>query len=170
MQHGSHSLYGSYAQYLPLNLQRNSRLYQKFVPTETLLHAVARMPHSVKWLMIVEPWCGDVSQSLPLIARIAESSMGLIELRLAYRDQNPDLMDAHLTNDVSRSIPILIQLDSAFKVLGTWGPRPKEAQVLVEKLKSDPVTADNYAEELHRWYAQNKQQAIQSELLALLKK
>lgn len=170
LESGPDSKYASYAQYLPLNWQRTTRVYQHYHPSEAILNVAASLSHKVYWLLIVEPWCGDVSQSLPVIARVAEASTGRIELRLAYRDQNPELMNAHLTNGTSRSIPILIQLDSQFKVLGTWGPRPKEAQALVSKLKSDPATADNYAEELHRWYARDKQQAIQSDLLALLNK
>lgn len=164
------SKYSNYSQYLPLNWQRTTRVYQHYHPSEAILNTAASLDQKLYWLLIVEPWCGDVSQSLPVIARVAEASKGRIELRLTYRDENPELMNAHLTNGASRSIPILIQMDSAFEVLGTWGPRPKEAQVLVEKLKSNPATADNYAEVLHRWYARNKQQAIQSELLALLKK
>ena len=170
IESGPDGKYANYSQYLPLNWQRTTRVYKHYQPSEAIINTAASLAHKVYWLMIVEPWCGDVSQSLPVIARVAEASKERIELRLTYRDHNPELMNAHLTNGVSRSIPILIQLDSEFKVLGTWGPRPKEAQVLVEKLKSDPATADNYAEELHRWYAHDKQQAIQTELLALLKK
>lgn len=170
IESGPDDKYPNNSQYLPLNWQRTTRVYQHYRPSEAIRNTAANLAHKVYWLMIVEPWCGDVSQSLPVIARIAEASKERIELRLTYRDQTPELMNAHLTNGVSRSIPILIQLDSAFEVLGTWGPRPKEAQALVAKLKSDPATAENYAEELHRWYAHNKQQAIQTELLALLKK
>lgn len=170
LEFGSESKYGVYIQYLPLNWQRTTRVYQQYQPSHEILAAAAQMVNKVHWLIIVEPWCGDVSQSLPVMARIAESSNGRIDLRLVYRDQKPDLMDAHLTNGTSRSIPILIQLDEQFRVMGTWGPRPAEAQALVSKLKSDPTTADNYAEELHRWYARNKQEAIQSELITLLQK
>lgn len=166
---GAADKFGTYTKHLPMNWQRTSRLYRHFRPSEDALNLLSFLANPLQWLVVVEPWCGDVSQSLPVMARMAEASNNRINLRVAYRDQNPELMNAHLTNGVSRSIPILIQLDSAFKVLGTWGPRPAEAQALVAKLTSDSATAVNYGEELHRWYAQNKQQAIQSELLALLK-
>jgi hypothetical protein len=162
--------YGNYAQYLPLNWQRTDRLYRQFKLNDAAHQALTDLNRPLRWLVIVEPWCGDVSQSLPVMARLAEASNNRIDLRLAYRDQNPSLIDAHLTDGVSQSIPILVQLDAGYQVTGTWGPRPAEAQALVKRLKSDPSTAVNYAEELHRWYGHNKQQSIQSELLALLKK
>ena len=162
--------YGNYAQYLPLNWQRTDRLYRKFKLNDAAHQALTDLNRPMRWLVIVEPWCGDVSQSLPVMARLAEASNNRIDLRLAYRDQNPSLIDAHLTDGVSQSIPILVQLDAEYQVTGTWGPRPAEAQALVKRLKSDPSTAVNYAEELHRWYGHNKQQSIQSELLDLLKK
>ena len=162
--------YGNYAQYLPLNWQRTDRLYRQFKLNDAAHQALTDLNRPLRWLVIVEPWCGDVSQSLPVMARLAEASNNRIDLRLAYRDQNSNLIDAHLTDGVSQSIPILVQLDAEYQVTGTWGPRPKEAQALVKRLKSDPSTAVNYAEELHRWYGHNKQQSIQSELLALLKK
>jgi len=162
--------YGNYAQYLPLNWQRTDRLYRQFKLNDATHQTLTDLNRPLRWLVIVEPWCGDVSQSLPVMARLAEASNNRIDLRLAYRDQNPNLMDAHLTDGVSHSIPILVQLDAEYQVTGTWGPRPEEAQALVKRLKSDPSTAVNYAEELHLWYARNSQQAIQDELIQLLKK
>jgi hypothetical protein len=90
-------------------------------------------------------------------------------MKIVYRDQHLKLIDAHLTNG-GRAIPKLIQLDSHFNITGLWGPRPNEAQKLVKALKSNPDTAAKYNEHLHKWYAENKQQAIQAELELLVKK
>lgn len=159
-----------YSQYLPLNWQRTSRLNQQITLSPAIAATLTHINTPIRWLAIVEHWCGDVSQSLPVIAKMAQTAQVHIDLRLAYRDQIPVLMDAHLTNGTSRSIPLLIQLDEDYGVTGTWGPRPAEAQALVKKLKSDPSTAANYAEELHRWYAHDRQQSIQTELVQLLLK
>ena len=118
--------------------------------------------------MISEHWCGDASQNIPSFNKIAELSAGKIELRIVYRDENTELMDQHLTNS-TRSIPKLIQLDEAYNVTGIWGSRPVEAQELIIKLKSNPLTADTYVNELHLWYARNKQIALQGEIVNLLK-
>src|SRR6476659_6576681 len=79
-----------------------------------------------KLLVIAEDWCGDASNTVPIIARFAASVPGF-ELRVIMRDQHPEVMDQYLTNG-SRSIPIIIVLDEAFQEIGHWGPRPTELQ------------------------------------------
>jgi hypothetical protein len=39
---------------------------------------------------------------------------------------------------------------------------------LVKTLKANPETAPHYAEHLHKWYAQDRQHAIQHEALGAL--
>src|SRR4051812_48793499 len=45
-----------------------------------------------KLLVIAEDWCGDASNTVPIIARFAEQVPGL-ELRVIMRDKYPDVMD-----------------------------------------------------------------------------
>jgi hypothetical protein len=49
--------------------------------------------------------------------------------------------------------PKLIQLNEVWEVMSNWGPRPEVAQNLVMELKANAETVDNYAEQLHLWYA-----------------
>ena len=63
------------------------------------------------------------------------------------------------------AVPKIVQLDTGAQLLADWGPRPAEAQELVIALKSNPETASNYTEELHKWYAKDKQQSTVNELL-----
>jgi len=88
-------------------------------------------------------------------------SDGKIDLRFIYRDENLELIDAHLTDGRSRSIPILIQLDSDYNYISSYGPRPAEAQKLVMSLLS---RQEPYSIPLHTWYAKDKQQSIQSDI------
>ena len=154
-------------QYLPLNWQRSSRILKQFEVGAAMLETMEALEHPVKWLLISEPWCGDASQIVPVLAKIAEASNGKIDLRLIYRDQHLPLIDAHLTNG-GRSIPKLVQLNEQLQLEKTWGPRPVAAQEMVIRLKADPETAPNYAEELHKWYAHDKQQSIVSEIISFL--
>ncbi|MFM7078776.1 MAG: thioredoxin family protein [Bacteroidota bacterium] len=156
--------------YLPLNWQRTHRLHKTLRLQPSLVDLIKRLKQNIRWLLIAEHWCGDVSQSIPVMAAIAQTSNSHIDFRIAYRDSNPELMDAHLTDGKSRSIPILIQLNAGYMPTGTWGPRPYEAQELVKRLKANPETASSYADELHRWYANDKQQCIQRDLFLLLTK
>jgi hypothetical protein len=154
-------------QYLPLNWQRSQRILKHFEVAASTQEVMKNVERPIQWLLITEPWCGDASQIVPVIAKIAEASAGKIDLRLVYRDQHLGLMDAHLTNG-GRSIPKLLQLDEHGNFQKAWGPRPVAAQEMVIALKSNPETAPKYADELHKWYAQNKQQAIVSEIEAFL--
>jgi Thioredoxin len=153
--------------HIPLNFQRMKRLGKTFHMNDDTAAVLRGLTGKIHWLVISENWCGDSAQLSPVMNALAEASEGKIDLRFVYRDQEPALMDAHLTHG-KRSIPILIQLDADFRVTGTWGPRPAAAQALTLQLKSDPATAANYSEVLHKWYADDKQQAIQAELQQLL--
>ncbi|GAB1447539.1 thioredoxin family protein [Bacteroidota bacterium] len=157
-----------YKQYLPMNWQRLSRIERTIQLNADLLAAIAAKAGKQNWLVISEHWCGDAAQIVPVLAALAQASAGKINLKLVYRDQNLELMDAHLTNG-GRSIPKLLILNESNELQSTWGPRPVEAQDLVVQLKNNPETAANYAEELHKWYAYDKQVKIQEELLKLMK-
>lgn len=151
-----------------LNLQRMKRINKTFQLSDQAKKALTNITSKRKWLVITENWCGDSAQITPVINAFAENSNGNIEVKFIYRDQNPKLIEAHLTNG-GKAIPKLIQFNENFEITGEWGPRPAEAIALVKQLKSNPETATNYAEPLHKWYATNKQIAIQGELAELLK-
>lgn len=155
-------------QYLPQNWQRTNRVYKTTHLLPEISDALSNLKSPLKWLIISENWCGDASQIVPVLVRIAESANGKIDLRLIYRDQNSSLMDAHLTNGTSRSIPILVQLNANFQVQTVWGPRPAEAQSRVMELKNTPGA--DYIQEIHTWYARDKQKSIQTEILPILAK
>ena len=144
-----------------------TRIEKTYNVSGDLAAQVISLKHRTYWLVLTEHWCGDASQILPALNTIAVSSKGKIEMILVYRDQNTDLMDAYLT-DGSRSIPKLIQLDEHFNVTGIWGPRPNTAQQLVKQLKSSHATAATYANELHFWYAKDKQQSLETEIAKLI--
>jgi hypothetical protein len=144
-----------------------ARVEKTYKVSGELAAHVTSLKHKTFWLVLTEHWCGDASQILPALNTIAILSKGKIEMRLVYRDQNAELMDAYLT-DESRSIPKLIQLNEHFNVTGIWGPRPNTAQLLVKQLKSNPATAVTYANELHLWYAKDKQQSLEKEIAKLI--
>ena len=156
---------GPYTKYLPQNFSRQSRLDRKLKLKDDLLDLIKKMDQKQNWLVITEHWCGDASQINPVFNKIAEVSEGKIALRFIYRDENPKLMNAHLTDGKSRSIPILLQLDESFNFKKSYGPRPKEAQFLVKKLISE---GQSYDIPLHTWYAKDKQQSIQSDMINFL--
>ncbi len=156
----------NFAQYLPQNWSRQSRLDRKLKLSSDLIAAIEQLQKPINWLVITEHWCGDASQINPIINKVAEASNGKINLKFTYRDENEALIDVHLTDGRSRSIPILIQLDQDNTLINTYGPRPAEAQNLVKSLLAK---GEAYNIPLHTWYAKDKQQSIQNDLIALIK-
>lgn len=113
-------------------------------------------------LAITEDWCLDTSNTLPFIARVVESVPGL-DLRLILRDSNAAIMDHFLTNG-SRSIPVVIVLDEDFRLLGHWGPRPRELQAWV--MANRPVLPrPELVKEERRWYARDRGETTVREVL-----
>ena len=154
-------------EYIHLNQRRMHRVEKTYIPSPEIIAQVSNVQHKVYWLILTEHWCGDASQTLPALHAIAELSAGKIEMKLVYRDKNDELMNAYLTNG-TKSIPKLVQLDKTMNVSGIWGPRPTVAQKLVKELKANPATATNYTNDLHEWYARNKQQDLEKEVAQLL--
>lgn len=119
-----------------------------------------------KWLIITEGWCGDAAHNIPAIELIA-SELG-IETRYVLRDENPEIIDAYLTNG-GRAIPKLIAIDKDFNELFTWGPRPKECQELYLSLKENGSDWNVILEKIQKWYNTNKSEMLQQEFIQLLK-
>lgn len=116
-------------------------------------------------LVLSEDWCGDAVNSVPVLAALAEAA-GNLDLRVLSRDENPDLMDAHLTRG-SRSIPVVILLDGDFEERGWWGPRPRELQAWVLGPGRDLTQEERYRE-VRRWYARDRGESILAEVVSLM--
>lgn len=102
-------------------------VYERAVVPDDATASVERLPGTWHLLALSEDWCGDAANILPVVARLAESASNL-DLRILSRDENPDLMDAHLTDGRSRSIPVVMILDDQFNERSWWGPRPSDLQ------------------------------------------
>ena len=136
------------------------------VPDETVARAVA-IPGHWHLLVMVEDWCGDAVNTVPHIARLAELAPNL-DLRVVGREDNPDLMDAHLTNG-TRSIPVVIALDAAFVEHGWWGPRPSELQHWV-LTTGKSLEKDERYKHVRTWYARDRGRTTLDEVVTLLER
>jgi hypothetical protein len=153
-----------------LNAQRIKRIDKQFAMGNEIKNILKLQKREWLWIVLVESWCGDAAQNVPIIAKIAEQSPK-IELKLILRDENPEIMNAHLTNN-SRSIPKLICIDKeSGEEVGTWGPRPKEIQMLLEKFKklNPDVSHNDFVAFLHMLYTKEKGNSLQKEFAHLLR-
>ena len=89
-----------------------------------------------------------------------------IDLRILLRDENPDIMDIYLTNG-TRSIPKLVAFDENGNQLFEWGPRPKEAQRLIDQWKGEGIVKPELYEKLHLWYGRNRGKELEEEFLEI---
>lgn len=120
-----------------------------------------------KLLVLTEDWCGDASNTVPVLARFAEAAPN-VEMRVVERDENPELMEQYLT-DGGRAIPVAVVLDDQLAPRGRWGPRPAELQdfVISEKEKGEMETSEIYRR-ARRWYARDGGRTTLRELLDVL--
>lgn len=155
--------------YTKMNVQRMNRVEKTTVLNPDLLAAIENIKGTYNFLVISEGWCGDAAQIVPVIHKIASAAPNKFTLKLVLRDQNLPLIDAHLTNG-GRAIPVLLVLDENKNLIAPkWGPRPAVLQNLMANWKKETSDMMVIAEQLHAWYAKDKTQAIQQELMELLK-
>ena len=154
--------------YSTLNETRMNRLDKTMKISDENILKLKSLKSEYIWLVISEGWCGDAAQLLPIMNKMAEES-GKIDLRIALRDENEELMKLFLT-DKKKSIPILIVVDKETgSVLGNWGPRPHAAADLVNHYKKEFGAIDKTLNNnLQLWYLHDKGIATQNELVSLM--
>jgi hypothetical protein len=137
-------------------------IYERVTLPEEMVAVARDCPGTWRLLALSEDWCGDAVNILPVVARFAEEAGW--DLRVLERDENPDLMDAHLTDGRSRSIPVVIVYDEAFEEVGWWGPRPEKLQRWVMGEGAALGGGERYRK-LRRWYALDRGRSTIRELL-----
>ena len=155
-------------EYSRLNVHRMSRIDRTTKLTTETVQTLKNLERDLIWLVLTEAWCGDAAQNLPIIAKMADISSH-ISLKILLRDENPDIMDAFLTNG-GRAIPKLVCMDAnTLKILWDWGPRPAPAQDLLRIHKTKPEEShEDFVKQVQLWYAKDKSRTLQLELVKLL--
>lgn len=126
---------------------------------------LAALPGRWHLLVIMEDWCGDAVNTVPLLARLAELAPN-VDLRVVRRDENPDLIDAHLTNG-SSAIPIVLVLDDEFDESGSWGPRPAALQQWVRD-EGMTLEKDERYRQVRTWYVRDRGRTTVDEVIAVV--
>lgn len=156
--------------YTKLNLSRTNRIDKRGLISEETAEVIQDIEHPQTWFVITEGWCGDSAQLLPYIHKMADLNNN-VDLKIILRDEYPEVMDAFLTNGVSRSIPKMVVLDQELTPIGEWGPRPVEVQNQFLADKDDPeIGMDQAKKNLHTFYAKDKGAQIQEEFRTLFRR
>jgi hypothetical protein len=159
----------AYLEYTRMCLQRMNRWNKTSKVSAIMTQLMESIQEPQIWLVITEAWCGDGAQSIPYLAKLAELNPK-IKLRIIMRDEYPEIMDAYLTNG-ARSIPKLVAFTEDLKVeLFTWGPKPLYLMNRHKEYKHDSkgLSYSGFLEEIHLWYAKNKNQDLEAELFPLI--
>ncbi|TGV02879.1 thioredoxin family protein [Flavivirga rizhaonensis] len=154
--------------YTKLNDRRMKRWDKTIKVTKEALNKIESFKEPVTWLVITESWCGDAAHIVPVLNKVSELNDN-ITFKVVLRDENPELMDAFLTNG-GKAIPKLIMLDNnTGDVLSTFGPRPSEATNYVNRFKAmHGKLTPEFKEDLQHWYNINKGQNIIDDLTDML--
>ncbi|RYC52064.1 thioredoxin family protein [Flagellimonas olearia] len=155
-------------EYTQLNDRRMKRWDKTFRLPETVAQKVSNIPSRLKFLVLTESWCGDAAHSMPIMNKMAETNPNM-EFKVLLRDENPELMDAFLTNG-SRSIPKLVVFDADLnEIIAEWGPRPSIATQMANDFKATHGTfTPEFKQDLQVWYNKNKGEDILNDLVGLL--
>jgi hypothetical protein len=142
-------------------------VWRRAVVDDDYLDRVAAVAGDWHLLALSEEWCGDAVNTVPVVAKLAALSPNL-ELRVLARDENLDLMDAHLTG-TSRSIPIVILLDAEYRERDWWGPRPTALQDSVSGEWKVLEKSSRYRE-ARMWYARDRGRTTLEEVVSMLER
>jgi hypothetical protein len=161
------------AKLLPYYQDGEARM-NRIAPTVALLPelqaALGKLTQHYIGAIITEGWCGDASETVPIIEAVAAASGGHLETRYFLRDANPDFIDQYLTNG-GRAMPIAVVLHAdSLTEAGVWGPRPTPLQAIHQDLKAREVPSKEITAQVHAWYDQDATRTTQQELLALMQR
>jgi hypothetical protein len=152
--------------------QKNVELWKSVRARATIDEEALRRVRALggEWhlLALSEDWCGDSVSTLPFVDALCAATDN-VDLRVLGREANPDLMDSHLTDVSSRSIPGVMVLDDQFREHGWWGPRPTLLQHWVLGEGQALEKTELYKEQ-RRWYARDHGRTTVEEIVALLER
>nr|WP_294785394.1 thioredoxin family protein [uncultured Flavobacterium sp.] len=159
----------SLTNYSKLNEARMNRLEKTIKISDNVAEKLQNLNNHYIWLVLSEGWCGDAAQILPVLDKMAHASNKKVDLRIALRDENEDLMSHYLTNG-GRAIPkVIVICKEAGIVRADWGPRPKGASELMAKHKREVGPIDEKIKtDLQLWYLADKGLSVQEELLDIM--
>lgn len=154
--------------YTMLNDKRMKRLDKTGKISEDQHDQISKLERKQTWLVLTESWCGDAAQTMPFMNKIAKHNEH-IDFKVVLRDDNPELMNAFLTNG-SQSIPKLIMIDEETnEVIADYGPRPSIATQMVVDYKNQHGALDaEFKRDLQVWYTKDKGQNTIEDLIKMM--
>ena len=143
------------------------KIRERITIPDAVAERLRAVGHGWHLLVLSADWCADAVSSLPWVDALCSAAPN-VAMRILDRDANLDLMDTHLTNGRSRSIPVVILYDAAGIEQGWWGPRPRALQAWVMSPEAQAMPAPARFAEQRKWYTQDEGRSILAELTELI--
>ena len=151
------------------NEYRMDRLEKRAILKSELTELLQKQKIPLTWIVLVESWCGDTGQNLPVIAKLAELSLH-IDLKIIFRDDHHEIMNEYLTNGGHAILKLICFESSTGKELGTWGPRQGNILKMIDEYRRENPGFDrqDFLENFYLWYGRDRGNAIQQDFIILL--
>ena len=141
--------------------------YVRATAPDDLVERAAALPGEWKLLALSADWCIDAAPVLPYVSRLAEA-VPTLDFRLLDRDEHLELMDEHLTNGRSRSIPVVLLLDGDGHERAWWGPRPADLQAWVTSDEAQALAKEERYKRARQWFARDKGRTTLNEVVTMM--
>lgn len=136
------------------------------VPGELLERARAvQGPYYI--LAVAIDACSDSVNSIPVVAKLAESVPGL-EMRIVDSKRGRDVMESHRTPDGRAATPTLLLLNRDFEEVGCWVERPAKLRDWYDAKQKEGVPIRELTEQKMGWYREDAGREILTEVVRML--
>jgi hypothetical protein len=128
---------------------------------------VRQLSRRRRLLVVAEDWCGDSSNTLPYLNRLAESAPEVLDLRIVDSSAGRPVMEAHKTPDGRAATPTVIVLDEAGAFVGAWVERPSALQKWYIE-QQDVLSNADLLDRKYQWYREDRGKSAIREVVDLL--
>ncbi|WP_428389613.1 thioredoxin family protein [Mucisphaera sp.] len=103
--------------------QKNWReVYDRAALTDAQQALLGDFVREIRVLALSGIWCGDCSQQMPIVQKIAEASDGKVDLRWLDRDEHADLQDKLMIN-AGKRVPVVVFAAEDYEPVGWFGDK-----------------------------------------------
>ena len=140
---------------------KDAKVYAEAVTRVQQLGARRRL------LIVAEDWCGDSANTLPYVARLAESAPEVLDLRIIDSSAGRPVMEAHKTPDGRAATPTVVLLDETGTFLAAWVERPSALQKWYIE-QQDLLSQRDLLDQKYKWYKEDQGKSAIREIVELL--
>jgi hypothetical protein len=133
--------YDGYKAAMTRNRERVEDNEKKVVLDPETVRFFKELPQPINVVVLAEDWCGDVIANLPVLGALAKT-VGTLDVRIFYRDQNLDLINRWLNQGKHQSIPVFAFFEQDFRELGHWIERPASVTELRARRRTEIFASD----------------------------